>query len=236
VDGLPDERRRAERAGPGPLTAPAIRVVLFDYDGVVLPPSDFTRVLRREHGIDREQLRSFFDAEEWHRCLVGDADLERELAPHLETWGWPGTPAAFLRMAFEQERDEDPRLLRVIRKLRSQGLRCALASNQERIRGSALAERLGRARIFDDLFLSFELRARKPEATFYERVGGELGEPGCGLLFFDDREENVAAARACGWNAERFTGFEAFRAQLEAYSCRLGSLQLDLGLLFRPDD
>jgi len=233
VDGLPDDRRRAERAGPGPLTGPAIRVVLFDYDGVVLPPSDFTRQLRREHGIEREQLRSFFDAEAWHRCLVGEADLERELAPHLDRWGWPGTPGEFLHLAFEREQEEDPRMLQVIRDLRAHGLRCALASNQERIRGSAMADRLGRARTFDHLFLSFALRARKPEAAFYERVGSELGEPAGGLLFFDDREENVAAARECGWNAEHFTSFETFREQLAAY---VGLKPLDPRILFRTGD
>lgn len=232
MDGLQAERRRAQGVGPGPLSAPPIRVVLFDYDGVLLPPSDFTAELRRHYGIEREQLRAFFDADAWRRCLVGDADLERELAPYLVDWGWPGNAAEFVAMAFDGQAGEDRRLLRAIGALRRRGLRCALASNQERIRGAALAGRLGSAGTFDDLFFSFELRARKPEAAFYERVAATLGEPGAGLLFFDDRPENVAAARGNGWNAERFTGFEAFPDQLAAYAGRLGSGDLELGFLF----
>lgn len=199
---------------------------------MLLPPSDFTAELRRRYGIERERLVEFFHAEAWHRCLVGEAHLEREIEPYLESWGWPHGATDFLRMAFERERDEDARLSSVIRALRAGGVRCALASNQERIRGRALAERLERAGAFDALFLSFELGARKPEPAFYERVARALGVPGPGLLFFDDREENVAGAAACGWNAERFTTFESFLEQLGGYRARL---ELgDLGLAALP--
>lgn len=58
------------------------------------------------------------------------------------------------------------------------------------------------------LHASHLLKLAKPDAAIYRefarRVGfdGTRGKPE-DLLFFDDLEENVAAARACGWRSER---------------------------------
>jgi len=45
--------------------------------------------------------------------------------------------------------------------------------------------------------------AGKPDAVIYETFERETGHGGPEILFFDDLPENVAAARACGWRAER---------------------------------
>jgi len=52
--------------------------------------------------------------------------------------------------------------------------------------------------------MSHELGVAKPEAGMYSRAAAMYGYTGRegGLLFFDDLEENVQAARALGWRAE----------------------------------
>jgi FMN phosphatase YigB (HAD superfamily) len=49
---------------------------------------------------------------------------------------------------------------------------------------------------------SFELGLRKPDAEIYRAVESGSGVAAGQILFFDDREENVEAARQRGWRAE----------------------------------
>lgn len=60
---------------------------------------------------------------------------------------------------------------------------------------------LGVAELFDDRFLSHELRARKPEPEIYARVADHLGVAPSEIFFFDDVAANVHAAIAAGMRA-----------------------------------
>lgn len=61
---------------------------------------------------------------------------------------------------------------------------------------------------------SFEMGVRKPEHGIYRQLEADSRLPGSRILFFDDREENVAAARACGWRAEMIDRDGAVAGQL----------------------
>lgn len=56
-------------------------------------------------------------------------------------------------------------------------------------------------RFFDQVFYSHIIGRRKPDQETYEYVEENLGVTGENILFIDDMEENVLAARNCGWNA-----------------------------------
>ena len=53
-----------------------------------------------------------------------------------------------------------------------------------------------------DRFGSHLLGLAKPDPRIYREVERGTGCAGETILFFDDRAENVEAARACGWTAE----------------------------------
>ena len=52
-------------------------------------------------------------------------------------------------------------------------------------------------------FASHELGINKPEPAIYRHVEQQLGFTGKQILFFDDAEENIIAARNVGWRAEQ---------------------------------
>ncbi len=66
----------------------------------------------------------------------------------------------------------------------------------------------GRFAILTSLFkvhaLSFRLRAMKPEPAAYAGAAALAGVPSERIFFTDDRPDNVAAARAAGWDAVLF--------------------------------
>jgi len=69
---------------------------------------------------------------------------------------------------------------------------------------------------FDRRFVSAELRMMKPDPAIYAHVEAETGIAPDGLLFADDRAENVTAAAERGWRAHLFDGPDGWAARLVA--------------------
>lgn len=69
---------------------------------------------------------------------------------------------------------------------------------------------------FDREYVSGHLRAIKPHARIYEILEEDCGIPPARLLFTDDRAENIAAAKARGWQVHLFDGPEGWANRLVA--------------------
>ncbi|MEU9407354.1 HAD family phosphatase [Streptomyces sp. NPDC048281] len=67
---------------------------------------------------------------------------------------------------------------------------------------------------FDTLVFSSDLGLMKPDPRIYRGAEERLGRAASDIVFFDDRAENVAAARAHGWRAHIWSGAAAARAVL----------------------
>lgn len=67
---------------------------------------------------------------------------------------------------------------------------------------------------FDPILFSHRFEHVKPEPELFERVTAQLGLPAGDILFVDDQETHVAAARRAGWQARSFTSPAALRREL----------------------
>lgn len=67
---------------------------------------------------------------------------------------------------------------------------------------------------FRDCMASHEVGLAKPDARVFDYVQQRLGAGPAGCLLIDDRERNVAAARAAGWQAVRFESAHRLADQL----------------------
>ncbi|RID93013.1 HAD family phosphatase [Gemmobacter lutimaris] len=69
---------------------------------------------------------------------------------------------------------------------------------------------------FDRAYVSGHLGVTKPDPRIYERVEADCGLPPGSLLFTDDREANIAVARARGWRCHLFEGWQGWARRLVA--------------------
>jgi 2-haloacid dehalogenase len=69
---------------------------------------------------------------------------------------------------------------------------------------------------FDRRFISGEMRMAKPDAEIYAAVEADCGLVPESLLFADDREDNIAAASARGWQTHLFSDPALFARDLVA--------------------
>jgi putative hydrolase of the HAD superfamily len=111
----------------------------------------------------------------------------------------------------------NPVMIDWVRVLRSRGLRTAIVSNISRTVGDYLRRTAQWFELFDHLCFSGELRMAKPEPPIYRVCLEALGVPAPETLFIDDREVNVAPARAVGMHGIVFRSAEELATDLEPY-------------------
>ncbi|MEY4669887.1 MAG: hypothetical protein RL518_2586 [Pseudomonadota bacterium] len=70
---------------------------------------------------------------------------------------------------------------------------------------------------FDRRFASQLVGCAKPGREIYEKVAGYLSAQPRQILFFDDKLENVEAARRLGWHARLYVGHEQLLADLAEF-------------------
>jgi putative hydrolase of the HAD superfamily len=95
------------------------------------------------------------------------------------------------------------------------GVPLALLSNMVREIGIHLRDELHLFDGFAHVAYSYEVGAIKPDPEIYAHVLAALELEPPDVLFVDDREANVVAARALGWNAHLFRGRDGLLSELD---------------------
>ncbi len=204
-----------------------IQAVLFDADGVLQEPIEGGREkIASLCGMgtpNEEFLMDFFKAET--PCLRGEADLAVTVAEVLKKWDSPFS----VEQAIETHTKivaVNPESIEVVRAVRRSGVGAYLATNQHEYRAQYMSEVFGYADVFDGEFYSCRLGSMKPDTGYFHAVLESLPIPPERLLFIDDRERNVAAARSVGIHGAEYEigeGVEALRGILKEYGVQLCS-------------
>lgn len=101
--------------------------------------------------------------------------------------------------------------------LRAKGIKTAILSNIGQETYNLAADRYPYLNDFHPLFLSGPMGVTKPDPMIYHMVETALDLPPEVLLFADDRQENIDAATARGWQGHRFTSAQSFADCLIAH-------------------
>jgi putative hydrolase of the HAD superfamily len=195
----------------------SIRAICFDADGVVVhPQKQFSKYLKEKYGISPDMTRSFFGGV-FNDCLTGKANLNEVLPTYLQDWKWTGSPEEFIATWLKLDHVVDPRLIGMIQCLRQNKIACCLVTSQEHNRAEYMKTKMGFQDVFDHLFFSCEIGLQKPDHAYYQYVERALRVEKESILFWDDLEINVLAAREHGWHAEIYTSFDEFEKIMTRY-------------------
>lgn len=184
-----------------------IKAILFDADGVTIAPDELFAVrYARQNNLDAEAIQSFFKGD-FYDATIGKADLKELLEKHRETWGWQGDVSELMQLWFEGENHPNTELVEITRTLRSQGIRCYLATNQEKYRTAYIRDVMF-PNVFDGIFSSVELGVAKPAEEYYRLVLAELAKEGMQaeeVAYFDDSQTNITVATKLGIKGYLYT-------------------------------
>jgi putative hydrolase of the HAD superfamily len=192
----------------------SVSVIVFDLGEVLATPSGLLLALAERAGTDEATLTAAYwayrdlydrggDADTFWSSALSDAgvavdvDLVRTLSDHDST-AW-----TTLR----------PDARKTLAELHDAGVKLAVLSNAPRELAAA-ARQADWAVWIDYWFFSGELGMAKPDDAIYAAVTSALGVDESEVVFFDDRQVNVDAARRAGWNANLWTSGAAARDTL----------------------
>jgi HAD superfamily hydrolase (TIGR01509 family) len=191
-----------------------IDAVVFDLGGVL---ADFGGV-----GPMRTLARIDTDAELWSRWLTcewvrrferGHCSADEFAVGLLEDWRIDVEPAAFLADFSDWLVGPYDGAAELVRDASAVAV-VACLSNTNAVHWQAGAAQWPLLHLFDQTFLSFQLGMVKPDDEIFERVVTDLGTTPNRVLFLDDNELNVSAARRVGLQALEVRGVEEARAAL----------------------
>jgi putative hydrolase of the HAD superfamily len=100
--------------------------------------------------------------------------------------------------------------------LRPAGYKTALLSNMQTDMIAHVRAKFPWLKDFDQQIFSSEVRLIKPDPALYRACLAKLGTQASETIFIDDREENVAGARAVGMTAFRFRSIPELRRDLQS--------------------
>lgn len=219
-----DPKTESSRPSPAPgerqgeASPPRPRAVVFDL-GKVLLDFDYQIALRRllpRCRIGAEALRHLLLDErllvDYETGLISTAEF---IARLTAATGYEGTEAEF-RAGFGDIFAPIEPMVALHAELRARGVPTYVLSNTNELAVDFIRGRYPWFAKFDGYVLSYEHRAMKPGPALYAVAERLSGCHGAELFYFDDRPENVAAARARGWQAVVHTDPATSRAALAA--------------------
>jgi epoxide hydrolase-like predicted phosphatase len=226
----------AATAGAGERTAP-VEAVIFDYGGVIsvrllrdvdrfetamgYPLGSVSELMFGAEMTDGEPHHDFHLLEMGRLSLVDYlTGLERRAPDVL------GRPLDFV--AYRQFTESSAiavhwPVVHRIRRLRADGVRLGLLTNNVREFGDAWRATFPVDELFPCVVDSSAVGMRKPDPAIYEHTCAQLEVEPTAAVFLDDNAENVAAAKAIGIESVRFGDDPlASLAELDAILARRG--------------
>ena len=192
-------------------------IVVFDIGNVLVewqPEAYFTSV------VGAERTKAFFNAVPIHRIhhkvdegarfstILEAAEDYPEFEPELRMWveDWSKLTANVIEHS-----------VRLLRALRAKGIPVWALSNFGEEPFDISCEDHPFLTEFDGAVISGRIGVAKPDVEIYEALEEATGVLRSRLLFADDRAENVAVAKARGWQTHLFEGPEGWaKALVEA--------------------
>ena len=208
--GEPAEAEAEAAAGP-------VEAVVFDLGGVLVR-WDPARIYRAMLGSD-ELVADFFDEVgflQWnHSVDAGERTWAEAVADLTERYPHRGDLIAAYPARFpESLAGPVEGTVEILRELHAAGIRLVGLTNWSAELFPHAREHFDFLGLFEAIVVSGEERLAKPDPRIFDLVLTRHGLDPARTVFVDDRQVNVAAARAAGMTGFRFTDPEHLRRDL----------------------
>jgi len=197
-----------------------IRAVLFDY-GLVLsgPPDPAAREeMKQILGVDEERFRAIYwrHRDDYDRGTLNSVAYWERVAHDLNRPLDAKKLSALIAADNAHWTQPNQAMIDWAAALQSAGIKTGILSNIGDAMEAGIVARFPWIADFTHRTFSHRLGIAKPDAAIYQHAAEGLGVPTGEILFVDDREENVAAARAAGMHAIQYIDHADFLQQMQA--------------------
>ena len=198
-----------------------IKAVVFDLDGVYFEngTESFVNALKRNYGLGQNKIEEIYfysdEIKKLKRGQISSADFWRFA---VSQWGIDATRKELVEMMLAGYSIHEQTMAYVV-KLREAGVKTAVCTNNFSDRLEGLKEKFGLGCHFDTIVSSHELGVTKPDSRIFHHLAGKLGLPPNRIVMSDDKQSNIVALRALGFEAFLYEGWDDFAKRV---NCLLG--------------
>jgi putative hydrolase of the HAD superfamily len=197
-----------------------IRAVLFDY-GMVLsgPPDPAAREeMKRILDVDEERFRAIYwkHRDDYDRGTLNSVAYWEHVARDLHRPLDAKKLSALIAADSALWTQPNQAMIDWAAALQNAGIKTGVLSNIGDAMEAGIVARFPWIADFTHRTFSHRLGIAKPDAAIYRHAAEGLGVPASEILFIDDREENIVAARAAGMHAIQYVDYADFQQQMQA--------------------
>jgi len=210
--------------------APRVDTVLFDYGQVLSNPPDPAAwvPLCSVTGLDEAPLHASYwkFRDDYDRGVLTGRTYWDAVAANTGITLNPAQVTELLAVDVDLWSSLNLPMVEWAARLQRAGVRTGILSNIGDCMAEGLIAKFPWLSGFDQCIWSYELLMAKPDPAIFLKAAEALHTAPANILFIDDREENVAAAAALGFQTVHFTSYEVFLREMRQRG--FGSL-LDVG-------
>lgn len=181
-------------------------MIVWDVDGVLIWHHPANPALDWRAGIASKAMvdlwEDFQNTALWQLCLTDPSqDVYTAWNHYLDQANQHTKEAAEIVNVWMTRNTEFNRpALNCLKEFHDNDIPCAIASNQDSKRAALVIDLLRKEGVEDlPIFISSQMGVAKPDPIFFERIEQALQQSARDISFLEDNAENIAAARARGW-------------------------------------
>jgi Fanconi anemia group M protein len=187
--------------------------LVFDYGGVISKYGSLKEIFNFKEKPKEEFEKWLNDTHSaWKLADIGKIDFNEFLKISSQK----------LNEDFEKHKIEvfnkikilNEEILNILEELKKKGYKLAILSNNPKGVLDEIIKEYHFEKIFDKIIISGELGVKKPQKEIFEKTTEILKTKKENILFFDDKEKNIYAAKSFGWNVYQFTDIHNFKIYL----------------------
>lgn len=199
-----------------------MRAVLFDLYGVLMKVPTSENLTRLAHAAGEEDVEHFLSVytrlrPDYDAANISAQSYWRQVHAALNSRKAPGEKRASFEELDWMELHQldisiamtpDTQALEGVEKLLDAGVKVGLLSNIPQDFAQKVRARLEIFKRFEAVVMSCDIHAAKPDPQAFLQAAKALGEAPEDIVFFDDNAENIAQAKALGFQAHLFSTSE----------------------------
>ncbi len=191
------------------------KILLLDWDGVLYRGEYFSDIYCAEFGADNTKVVEFMNGPKV-QTNVNKLDLKEELQKVLTEWKWTGNVDELLEYWLKSDCEVTEETIEFVKNAKSKGLKVYVATDQEKYKADYIWKVIGAKNFLDGKFISCEMGLLKTDPNFFKEVIKTLGVLPEEILYLDDSQSKVDAAKKIGIDARLVTSFESMKSELNA--------------------
>ena len=202
---------------------PMIKTICFDLDGVYFlnGKTNFIKALV-ELGVNEDEAkRVFLKSDEMNnQYKVGKMTDEEFWSWALKEWNLQMTTQDIMDLLIKGY-ETNPLVVEYVKKVKNSGYKTAICSSNFPARINGLQKKFGFLDDFDVIAVSYEVGVNKPDKRLYEALITKSGVEPAEIIYSDDYEHAINAAKELGIVTFLYTDFDAFDKCLKDLGVKL---------------